>query len=438
MKIVKYVFLLLLLSVIALTVFIATQEGKYDIQKERVIEVPKAVLYNYINDYTNWETTDLLTGNDTTAVYSFSQNTSGPGAVMNWDKGNTTGEVKTIRVVENDSILQEANIDGHDSKLQWGFKDTLNSTKVTIKLRGELTFKEKAYMLLKGNVNDNMSIVLDKGLDNLDNYLVKELSVYNIKVADGKFNKAAAFFIGQPVTSKMSEINKKAAEIFPKLYTFIKENKIVKKGSPFILYRTFNNEAGTATYVIALPIRDEIHTMAGSEYEGGRITQFEALKTTLTGDYSHLPEAWSKARKHIADKGLQENTTGQYVELYTKNVQTTKRPSQWVTDIFIPLGAPTITPMVDSLSRPIAPTVRRTTPVTTGARTSTPSAVKPVGINPGTKPATTSTGTTKPATTATSKPAGTNGNGTPANKPTATTPKPAAPKPTGIKPSTNP
>lgn len=435
MKIVKYVFLLLLLAVIALTVFIATQEGKYDIQKERVIKVPKAVLYNYINDYTNWETTNLLTGNDTTAVYSFSGNTSGPGSVMNWDKGNTTGEVKTIRTVENDSILQEANIEGHDSKLQWSFKDTLNSTKVTIKLRGELTFKEKAYMLLKGNVNDNMSAVLDKGLDNLDNYLVKELAVYNIKIADGKFNKAAAFFIGQPVTSKMSEINKKAAEIFPKLYAFIKENKIVKKGSPFILYRTFDKEAGTATYVVALPIKDEIHTMAGSEYEGGRITQFEALKTTLTGDYSHLPEAWSKARKHIAEKGLQENTTGQYVELYTKNVQTTKRPSQWVTDIFIPIGAPTITPVVDSLSRPIAPTAVRTTPATTGTRNPAPSAVKPAGTGTGTKPATTSATANKPAT-------GTNKPATTTNKPatTTTTPNPAAPKPTatGTKPVTNP
>ena len=75
MKIIKYVFLLLLLSAIAVTVFIATQEGKYDIKEERVIKVPKTVLFNYINEYRNWENVGILTANDTTAfciIESFS------------------------------------------------------------------------------------------------------------------------------------------------------------------------------------------------------------------------------------------------------------------------------------------------------------------------------------------------------------------------------
>ena len=77
MKIIKYVFLLLLLSAIAVTVFIATQEGKYDIKEERVIKVPKTVLFNYINEYRNWENVGILTANDTTAQYTYSENTFG-------------------------------------------------------------------------------------------------------------------------------------------------------------------------------------------------------------------------------------------------------------------------------------------------------------------------------------------------------------------------
>ena len=50
MKIIKYVFLLLLLGAIAVTVFIATQEGKYDIKEERLIKVPQTVLFNYIDE----------------------------------------------------------------------------------------------------------------------------------------------------------------------------------------------------------------------------------------------------------------------------------------------------------------------------------------------------------------------------------------------------
>ena len=75
MKIVKYIFLLLLLAAIAGTVFIATQEGKYDITKEQLIKVPRNVLYNYVNDYENWQNAPIF-AQDTTAVFTLSDNTS--------------------------------------------------------------------------------------------------------------------------------------------------------------------------------------------------------------------------------------------------------------------------------------------------------------------------------------------------------------------------
>lgn len=442
MKIVKYVFLLLVLAVIAVTVFIATQEGKYDIKKERVIKVPKAVLYNYINEYKNWENVGILTGNDTTAVFTYSAATSGPGAAMSWKQDDTNGEVKTVRTAENDSIIQNAVIDGLDSDIKWAFKDSINSTKVTVSFKGELSFSEKANALLKGGVNDKMESVLDKALDNLDNFLVKELAVYTIEVK-GRITKTAAFYLGHSVTSKISEINKNAAETFPKLLKFIKDNKIVKNGSPFILYKNINKAEENASYMVCIPIKEEIRTMTGSEYEGGKLTEFQAVKTTLKGDYSHLREAWDKSQKYLVEKGIQENTTGQYVEMYTKGVQKTKRPSEWVTDIYIPVGQPTILPLVDN-----SILLTGTTPATPKPATPTIPVTRPAAtVN---KPAATTTGTTRPPTASPSvnkpaaiKPASTtNTTGTTA-KPAATTrPKPAAAKPasgtTTPKPATTP
>lgn len=435
MKIVKYVFLLLVLAVIAVTVFIATQEGKYDIKKKRVIKVPKAVLYNYINEYKNWENVGILTGSDTTAVFTYAPSTSGPGAAMSWKQEDNDGEVKTIRTAENDSIIQNAVIDDLDSEIKWAFKDTLNSTKVTVSFKGELSFSEKANALLKGGVNDKMESVLEKALNNLDNFLVKELAVYNIEVK-GRITKTAAFYLGHAVTSKISDINKNAAETFPKLLNFIKDNKIVKNGSPFILYRTINKAEDKASYVVCIPIKEEIHTMTGSEYEGGKLSEFQAVKTTLKGDYSHLREAWDKAQNYLVGKGIQENTTGQYVEMYTKGVQKTKRPSEWITDIYIPVGQPTILPLVDdsillpgtapATPRPAATTqgIRPAATTTRPAATNTTGTAKPASTSPAVpkpaaiKPATTGT-TSKPATV-TPKPVTT--------KPAATpTPKPATP-----------
>lgn len=443
MKIVKYVFLLLVLAVIAVTVFIATQEGKYDIKKERVIKVPKAVLYNYINEYKNWENVGILTGNDTTAVFTYSAATSGSGAVMSWKQDDSNGEVKTVRTAENDSIIQNAVIDGLDSEIKWAFKDTLNQTKVSVNFKGELSFSEKANALLKGGVNDKMESVLDKALDNLDNFLVKELAVYTIEVK-GRITKTAAFYLGHSVTSKITDINKNAAEIFPKLLKFIKDNKIIKSGSPFILYKNINKAEDNASYMVCIPIKEEIRTMTGSEYEGGKLTEFQAVKTTLKGDYSHLREAWDKSQKYLVEKGIQENTTGQYVEMYTKGVQKTKRPSEWVTDIYIPVGQPTILPLVDdSILLPgVTPTSTTPKPATATVPVVRPAAT----VN---KPTPTTTGTTRPATAspsaskpAATKPASTTGSGTTAKPAATTTPKPAAPKPasgtTTPKPATTP
>lgn len=438
MKIIKYIFLLLLLCVVAVSVFIATQDGKYDIRKERVIKVPKVVLYNYINDYKNWENVAILTNSDTTAVFTYASKTSGVGAEMSWKKGDSTGKVQTVKLAENDSIFQKAVIDNLNSEISWGFKDTLKSTKVTVRLRGDLSFSEKANAFLRGggNVNKAMEASLEKGLNNLDNFLVKELAIHNVEIK-GLITKTGAFYLGHAITSKIEDINKNAAITFPKLLSFMKKNNIVKKGSPFILYRNYDKVKGTASYIVCIPIKEEMFTSPGSEYEGGRILDFSALKTTLKGDYSHLPKAWDAAHAYITEKGLQENTTGTYVELYSKGMLKSKRPSEWITDLYIPIGQPTILPVIDSLQptvKPIKPATVK--PATTGVRPpATAIGTKPAGTSTtkpagsGTKPAAT---TAKPATT-TAKPTGTQGTTT--AKPT--TPAPVKPAPT-VQPTTTP
>ncbi|MCW4467843.1 hypothetical protein OGH69_02610 [Flavobacterium sp. MFBS3-15] len=337
MKIVKYVFLLLLLSAIAITVFIATQDGKYDITKEQVIKAPKAVLYNYISEYRNWENTEIIS--DSTATYTYPEVTSGKGASMAWKKDNTEGRITTVNLMESDSIIQKATIDGLDSEMAWSFKDTLGGTKVRVRMQGKLSFQEKAYALLKGHAGEKMESVLEKGLKNIGIFLVDELAKFNVEVKN-QVTKTGGFYIGQSVNSKTSDVQKKALEIFPKLAAFVKENKIATNGAPFILYKKFSTQRDSAYYMICFPIKEEMYTAPGSEYEGNRLEAFQALKTTLKGDYSHLPKAWAAARKHMAEKGIQENTSSQYVELFSKGTAQTKRPSEWVTDIYIPIGAP--------------------------------------------------------------------------------------------------
>lgn len=409
MKILKYVFLLLVLGAIALTVFIATQNGTYTLEEQKVINVPKPVLYNYLNEYKNWQNLGLLRGADSTATYTFSDRSSGAGAYMTWNKGDNTGKITTTAVAENDSISQSVVVNDLESKISWNFKDTLNSTKVSIKLTGKLTFTEKAQAFFKGGINNAYEKNLSDGLNNLNAFLVTELRKFDIKV-NGEVTKINAYFLGTSAEGSIAEADESAVATFKKLYVFAKQNKIEVKGPPFIIYNAIDKAAKTAKYTYAIQLKEAIYTAAGSEYISGELTGFRALKTTLKGDYSHLPNAWKKADAYIAEKHLHENKTGDYVAVFTKNPMHTNRPSQWITDIYIPTGRSAVN---DSLNTPVLPPinnatvaepvvpVRTTTTVKPAATSAKPAAntVQP-GINTTTKPA-----TLRPAGTAT-QPAG--------------------------------
>jgi hypothetical protein len=395
MKIVKYIFLLLLLIAIGLVVFIATQDGKYDIRKERIINVPRTTLYNYINDYRNWENVGILTNNDTTAVYSFTETTSGKDAKTTWKLKDSEGEVKTVNTVENDSLVQKAVIDGQPSDISWSFKDTVGGTKLFVRIKGELSFKDKAYAVLKGGVKEKLEKKLETGLKNLDNFLVHELGAYKVDV-QGVVTKTGTFYIKHSVTSTIDEVGKKSSEALSKLLHFVKENKIVTNGAPFNLYKKYDVPGNKAEFAVCIPIKEEIFTMPGSEYEGDKLESFQAMKVTLKGDYSHLKKAWDAGYREINLKAIQLNTTGSAAEVYTKGVQQIKRPSQWVTDIYIPVGQPSTLPAEENV--PLPP-VSGSAPATTA-----PSAYRPATTPVNAQPArTTSTPANRPAGTTTTR-----------------------------------
>jgi len=349
MKIVKYVFLLLLLAAVAMCVFIATQSGKYTIKQEKVINVSKPVLYGYVNDFKNWENLGLLTGADSIAAYTFSQNTSGPGASMAYKKEDYTGAVKTLSAAQNNSLRQSASINGLNATIKWAFKDTVGGTKVTLNIDGELNFREKAMALLQhGKIDQTLDASAGRALKNLDLFLVGDLKQYGFE-ATGIVTKKATYYLGQNVSTLKQDVNTTAAIAFEKLLDFTKKNKITVTGAPFIIYKNYDKNRDTLRYTLSIPIKEEIFTSPGSEYEGGKLEAFNALKTSLKGDYSHLPRAWKATEDYMAKNNLKPNSALPYVVYYTKNVTNTRRPSAWVTDIYTPVGR-ALTEPADSLN----------------------------------------------------------------------------------------
>jgi len=336
MRILKYLFLLLLLSMVALSIFIATQKGDFTVERSKLINSPKVTVFNYVNDTKNWEEWNSWALEDAGIKVSHSQNTIGKGSSYSWEGKNGNGDTQTLYVKENDSIVQKMNYNGNTSDIFWSFKDTVGGTKVTCKTKGKMGFAYKVLTAFNGGAREVIGIMFEKSLANLDKKLDYEINTYSVKV-NGLVNIPENFYLAQTFTSEISKVGKNSGIVFPKIISFCKKNNITISGKPFIIYRTYDSIKQLTRLSICIPIKDPIFIVEGSDISSEKTEPYQAVKTTLTGDYSHNNKALNKTTQYINTNSLSPNPVFSHLEIYTIGKTENKSPSKWVTEIYVPI-----------------------------------------------------------------------------------------------------
>jgi effector-binding domain-containing protein len=382
MRILKYIFLLLLLSIVALSIFIATQKGNFSIERSKIINSPKSAVFNYVNDYRNWADFGSWTSEDPEMKIVYPQVTVGKGASYSWEGKDGPGEMRTLFVKENDSIAQKMNYNGTSSSVFWSFKDTVGGTKVTWKTTGEMSFLFKVYTALNGGVDKVIGTMYEKSLANLDKSLDYEINTFSVKV-NGLVKKPQTFYLAQTFTSELSKINKNTKIVIPTIIAFCEENEIDVNGKPFVIYHTYDVVKGLAKISICLPIKKEIFISYGSDMVSGKLEASEGVKTTLTGDYSHIKDGYDKALAFLNKNQLTQDPLISHIEIYSTGKNEMKNPSKWVTEVYIPV-LPKIIPVKAYTPAPVKTTVvaPEATPVSSIAPAKV---IKPV-VKPSVKP----------------------------------------------------
>ncbi|MCG9793040.1 SRPBCC family protein [Flavobacterium algicola] len=353
MRILKYIFLLILLSLVALSIFIATQKGEYYIVRSKIINASKSSVYNYINDYKNWEDFGAWAQEDPEMKFEYGQITSGVGATYSWDGEDGNGTMTTLFVKESDSISQKMNYNDSPSNVYWKLKDTIGGTKVTWSTKGHMSFMFKIYSALKGGPDAIVGKMYEKSLDNLDKALDFEINTFDLK-ENGVVKRPVIYYLAQTFNSEIAKVHKNAKIVTPKINDFCVENGISVNGKPFIIYHSYDLVSNIAKVSICVPIDTEIFISPGSDILSGKLEGMEAVKTTLTGDYIHAKKAYDKALAYVRKNELKVDPTISHIELFTTNREDVKNPSKWVTEIYIPL--------FQSYVAPAVPNVRQTIP----------------------------------------------------------------------------
>jgi effector-binding domain-containing protein len=336
MRILKYLFLLLLLSLVALSIFVATQKGNFTVERSKIINSPKSSVFNYVNDYKNWRDWNSLAVEDSLINITYSKNTIGKGSSCSWNGKQGDGDLQTINIKENDSILQTMNFNGNSANVSMSFKDTLGKTKVSWKAKGRMGFLFKVLTAFNGGAEKIFGSMFEKSLANLDKKLDYEINTYSVKV-NGLVNNPEVFYLAQTFTSKFSKISKNSGIVITKVTNFCKKNNITISGKPFVIYHTYDTANELTKMSVCIPIKDPIFLVEGSDISSEKLPSFQAVKTTLTGDYSHTKKALDKTQEYLKANYLSTDTAFSHIEIYTIGKNEINNPSKWITEIYYPI-----------------------------------------------------------------------------------------------------
>jgi Holliday junction resolvase len=337
MRILKYLFLLLVLLLLGITVFVATINGNFSIKNTTLIKVSKNIVFDYVNDYKNWEDWVSWKTANTKTTIEYSDKTRGKEAWMEWDGNESSGEIETVEVKDKEVLKQKLSVSGVDYESLITFKDTLGGTKVKWIVNGTTDFWTKLISLFeKVSFKNSISEENEESLKNLNKLLNTNFNVYDIKV-NGFAKIDGTYYLRQSNDCKPDQVNYKIDLMLRNFKDYFKENNLKMNGKPFVIY---NKETiSEVRFTVCAPLRQKLDSVMQSQTKFilDSIKTFSAVKATLKGDYSHKNEAINKIKKLIFEESIELNPKIIRIERFQKTILEVKSNSEWITEIIYPL-----------------------------------------------------------------------------------------------------
>lgn len=337
MKAFKYIAFLLLIAIIGTSIYISVQPNSFEVSRTRTIKAPAAVIYNNVIDFKNWQ--DWMVWLEATQVSSttFTNQTEGMGGHFSWVDKTGSNTINTTEAVTNDYIQQEMVSEKlPPSEIEWHFKQKPNGdTDVTWKLSAKnLPFGFKAKTILNGGINKQIGTDYEQSLATLERVIIADMAKYSITV-NGTTNHSGSYYLYNTAFCKIDELESKIKEMLPKVIQYAQKNRITLAGKPFINYIKWDHENNAVIFASCVPTAEQVITAEGDAVITGNFNSFKAIKTTLKGNYSHIPEAWKKAKDYVPKNGFEFSENGPMMETYLNSPANTPNPAHLITELYI-------------------------------------------------------------------------------------------------------
>ena len=347
MKILKYLFFLLLILFIAGAIYFATKEGSFEIEESQIIKAPVNLVFDKVNDYKTWEEWGTWKKEDPTMVFNYPEKTSGEGGSYSWNGDETDGSMRTTAVIPNQRIEQDITYTTpageRESKVYWQFEEVENGTKVTWGIRGEHTLIDKAYFSFTGyDFDGDMHTMYKAGLESLNESIKKDMQVFSIKT-DGITQYSGGFYMYVTTSTTLESVRVKVKEMLPQVKKYMEGNNITISGKPLTVYNTRDLSNNSAIISSGIPTTSQIIVAEDSTILCGFMPSYTVIKTTLKGDYKNLKDAWAETEKYLSKNNYTPAPNSYPFEIYVVSPEDNPNPAQWITELYIPIAVEEMT-----------------------------------------------------------------------------------------------
>lgn len=324
MKILKYLFLLLILATISSFVFILTQSGRYEVSKTFTVPVDSERAYAYLRDTDNWSDWIKTQKNDNQKIE------------VSFD-GLRFRALDSQKEFLNDSLVQTLKTD-EKTTIIWKFVPEKDKTTIHFSIKGVLDFRTKVFSFLDGSPTQIINRAVDTDLANLVQYFVTQYQDFDLETTGmGQQEKCIYLYANQRTT--LNELAQDYRKTYDKFEKFLKSNQIQATGKPLLIVSQ-KNIKDSLSYRFALPIKQKVYLSSNDWVKLDSISEELIFKATLKGDYKHLPKALNEVKQTLVkNETLIKEDQFTYFILEESAINS-RHPATWKTTFMLPIYAP--------------------------------------------------------------------------------------------------
>ena len=315
-KVLKYIFYVLAILVIATSVYIATLPSKFEHRfSVQFDKAPKQMLKQKLLQFEQWKDWAIK---DST-LFKIVPNRDPLQSSLQSSMVNRQ-EFKLENEQINDSLIVQKLYTNKERTIQtltWKLGNYRTVDALSLEVKEELSFSDKLYELLHWENGKRAWLLnLEHRLPFLQQQIAKQASDYTVGAVE-KTTFGPIHYVYLTGSGNINHLNEQTQQHIIKLEQFLAEKRLRTTDRPFTIY---NNELanGDVIFSTALPIRDSIQISATNPIRYGFMTSAEVYAVTVKGNPKDLGVLW-KNFEQTKELTLTPMSTNKYLLYKTPN-----------------------------------------------------------------------------------------------------------------------